>query len=695
MSVDLYQKINESHLKRDAFLYVRQSSLRQVFENTESTKRQYALRERGIALGWPIERIHVIDDDLGKSGAHSTNRSGFQRLVTEVALGNAGIILGLEVSRLARNSTDWHRLIELAALAGTLILDEDGIYDPSHFNDRMLLGLKGTMSEAELHVLKARLQGGIRNKARRGELEIPLPIGFIYHENGNVVLDPDQRIQDSIQLIFDSFAQLGSAMAIVNKFSKESLLFPRRIRRGIGKGDVVWGPLEHSRTIQILHNPRYAGAFVYGRTRTGRTTDLRPTTLKVKRENWQVLIQQAHVGYISWDVFERNQIKLSNNALGFSALRGSVAQKGPALLQGRIICGICGERIRVRYNVVGEDRAEPYYTCTEASVRKAGKVCQSVRGVSIDAAISTLVQETLSPAAVHVAFAVQQEIKQRIEQTKALRQKHFEHVQYEAELARRRYLKVDPDNRLVADTLEADWNEKLRIVHQVQQEHDQQRKTDQQTDLCNDPDHLMSVVNDFTCVWNNPDVPALERKRIIAYLIEDVTLIKNDQIELHVRFRGGKTQHLMIPRPVPMALVRKTKPEVIKALEHLLDTCNDRQAALKLNEMGYTNWRNESFTFKKVRHLRREYNLKSRFERLREQGFLTAYEMAQKLGVSAATVHTYGREGLIKKQLYGNDKWSLYEAFPDDTIFQKGEPGRRRSKPAQFITVQPTTQDAI
>jgi DNA invertase Pin-like site-specific DNA recombinase len=266
MSIETSQKITATHLKRDAFLYIRQSSLCQVFENTESTKRQYALRERAVALGWPIERIHIIDSDLGQSGAHASNRDGFQELVTEVALGKAGIVLGLEVSRLARNNTDWHRLLELAALAGTLILDEDGIYDPSHFNDRLLLGLKGAMSEAELHVLKARLQGGIRNKARRGELELPLPIGLVYQEDSSVQLDPDQQIQNSIRFIFDTFTQAGSAMAVIKRFNAEKLLFPRRIRRGIGKGDLQWGAPCHSRVLQILHNPRYAGTFVYGRT---------------------------------------------------------------------------------------------------------------------------------------------------------------------------------------------------------------------------------------------------------------------------------------------------------------------------------------------------------------------------------------------------------------------------------------------
>lgn len=244
MSADRLQKISADHLRRDAFLYVRQSSLRQVLENTESTKRQYALRDRAVSLGWPIERIQVIDADLGLSGASAQDRDGFKRLVGEVANGHAGIVLGLEVSRLARNNADWHHLLELAAMTQTLILDEDGIYDPGYFNDRLLLGLKGAMSEAELHVLKARLQGGIRNKARRGELELPLPIGLLYHPDGSVVLDPDQSIRSAIELLFDTFHQTTSASTTVKRFHREGWLFPRRVRRGVGKGDVLWGQLD-------------------------------------------------------------------------------------------------------------------------------------------------------------------------------------------------------------------------------------------------------------------------------------------------------------------------------------------------------------------------------------------------------------------------------------------------------------------
>lgn len=306
MPLDSALKVGADHLRRDAFLYVRQSSLRQVFENTESTKRQYALRERAVALGWPIERVHVIDSDLGLSGAQARDRDGFQHLVTEVALGHAGIVLGLEVSRLARNNADWHRLLELASMSSTLILDEDGVYDPASFNDRLLLGLKGTMSEAELHILKSRLQGGILNKARRGELELPLPVGLVYDGAGRVVLDPDRQVRDSVAMLFSVFRELGSASAVVRRLQIQEVMFPRRVRRGIGKGDLLWGALDVSRALQILHNPRYAGAFAYGRSRIAYNAQLRPVQRQVKQQDWPVLIRDAHEGYIDWPEFERN-----------------------------------------------------------------------------------------------------------------------------------------------------------------------------------------------------------------------------------------------------------------------------------------------------------------------------------------------------------------------------------------------------
>jgi len=348
------QKVTSDHLRRKAYLYVRQSTLKQVIENTESTKRQYAIRDRAIALGWPIEQIEVIDSDLGQSGANADDREGFKKLVTEVGMGNAGIVIGLEVSRLARNNMDWHRLLEICALSGTLILDEDGLYDPGHFNDRLLLGLKGTMSEAELHILKGRLHGGILAKAKRGELRVPLPVGFIYDATDKVIIDPDKQVQKSIHLFFDTFNQVGSASGTVKYFRRNGLKFPRKLLKGPNKGDVVWGDLVFARALAMLHNPRYAGAFFYGRTRVSKFSDGKTKHKKFPRDQWHVLLRDKHEGYICWDKHEENILCLHENAQANGADRKKgPPREGPALLQGIVICGICGSRMTIRYHTRG------------------------------------------------------------------------------------------------------------------------------------------------------------------------------------------------------------------------------------------------------------------------------------------------------------------------------------------------------
>ena len=696
MFTDNAQKVQADHLRRDAFLYVRQSSLRQVFENTESTKRQYALRERAVALGWPLERIHTIDSDLGISGASAEHRDGFQHLVSEVALGHAGIVLGLEVSRLARNSADWHRLLELAALSQTLILDEDGVYDPSHFNDRLLLGLKGTMSEAELHVLKARLQGGIRNKARRGELEIAPPIGLVYDASGAIVLDPDQQIQATVRMVFETFRQTHSACSVVRRFAREGLTFPRRIRRGIGKGDVLWGKLDHSCVLRLLHNPRYAGAFVYGRHRAvpAAVGSRKMRVLRVARENWQVLIPDAHPGYIGWDEFERNQVTLKQNVGGFEpGTRGIVPREGPALLQGRVLCGICGARMRIRYQEIAAGIV-PYYQCSEQVVRHAGKMCQSIRGTDIDRAVGELLLETVAPAALEVALAVQGEIAARIEEADALRRKELERARYEAELARRRYLKVDPDNRLVADTLEADWNERLRRLDALQQQHEEQRNADQGLLSEEARARIRALSADFPRVWNDPRTATVERKRMVALLLEDVTLVKAERIAVHVRFRGGRTASLTVERRQPIALVRKTRPEVIAKLDQLLENGSDREVSAQLNALGYRNWKGEPFTPKRVRYARLIYGLKSRFDRLRARGFLTAPEVARQLGVCISQVHILGREGVLRKQRYDTGQRCLYEPLHGARLV-KGVGGRYRPRRPRLIPAPSSTREAV
>src|SRR5437867_1215861 len=674
-------KVTQQHLERDAYLYVRQSTPRQVLENTESTQRQYALRDRALALGWPLERIHVLDCDLGKSGSRSAGRDGFQKLVSEVALGKAGIVMGLEVSRLARNSADWHRLIELCSLAGTLILDEDGIYDPANFNDRLLLGLKGTMSEAELHFLKARMRGGMINKARRGELEMRPPVGLVYRDDGVLVLDPDAEVQAAMRLVFETFDRTGSAMETSKMLHEQDLQLPRRIRKGLNKGELHWVRAAHPRILQVLHNPRYAGAFVYGRVRTRRLPDGKHSTTKVPRSEWQFVIPGIHAGYITWEQFEANQKRLAENALGFGGVRkAGPAREGPALLQGRVICGICGERMGVHYNVAYQ-QVVPTYVCQEASVRTAEKVCQRVPGSVVDQAISNLLLELMQPMTLEIALAVQQEVEGRITETDALRRKHVERAQYEAELARRRYMNVDPDRRFVADSLEAEWNNKLRSLTEAQEQYEKQTQKQRLLIDSQTKQQLLSLAADFPRIWNDPCVEPRERKRILRLLIEDVTLINGEMIQVHVRLRGGATRTLTLTKPLPIAQIRKTKPEVVAEIDGLLDQYCDREVAEILNRRGRRTWQNEPFSLKKIAHIREAFKLKSRYSRLRARGLLTAKEMSVRHGVTFTTINNWGRQGLLRKYRYDNDRRCLYEPLDDDVII-KGHGGRGAKQPS-------------
>ena len=374
MSTDTSGKVTAARLRRDAYLYIRQSTLYQVANNTESTARQYDLRGRAVALGWPADRIHVIDIDQGHSGASSADREGFQHLVAEVSLGRAGIILGLECSRLARNNADWHRLLQICAHNDTLILDEDGLYDPTSFNDRLLLGMKGQLSEAELHFLRARLRGGILAKARRGELRLPLPIGLAYDSRGETVLDPDGGVRQAISLLFDTFTATGSAFAVVRAFRQAQLTFPARHRGGPRAGELYFRTLTHDQVLKILHNPCYAGAYCYGRARHITDLDGHHHTLIKPAEDWTVLLPDHHPGYITWPRYQANlQVLAANAAARGDNRTAGPAREGPALLQGLIVCGRCGRRMTVRYHTRADSTIVPDYVCQNDGISNAGR----------------------------------------------------------------------------------------------------------------------------------------------------------------------------------------------------------------------------------------------------------------------------------------------------------------------------------
>jgi DNA invertase Pin-like site-specific DNA recombinase len=662
VTTDTHQKVTPRHLRRNVYLYVRQSTLRQVFENTESTARQYALRQRAVALGWSQDQVIVIDSDQGQSGASAAGRDGFQRLVADVGLGRAGLVMGLEVSRLARNSTDWHRLLEICALTDTLILDEDGLYDPAHFNDRLLLGLKGTMSEAELHVLRARLQGGILNKARRGELETPLPIGFVYGADGQVRLEPDQQVQGTLRLFFETFRRTGSAMATVKAFRQQRLKFPRRARSGPLQGEVLWDALEHSRALEVLHNPRYAGAFFFGRTRQRRSPAGGGRFETLPREEWIALVPGAHAGYIAWDEYEENQRRLRENSQAQGAeRRKSPPREGPALLQGLVLCGVCGERMTVRYRQ-GHGRLWPEYVCQKKAIRHAEPLCQMLAGASVDDAVGRLLVEAVTPMALEVALSVQQELQVRWEETDRLRRQQVERARYEADLARRRYMQVDPDNRLVADELEAEWNRRLRAVTEAQEEYERQRHADRAALDEEQRRRIMALATDFPRLWQSAGTPDRERKRMVRLLLEDVTLVKGTPITVHVRFRGGATRTLTLPPPLPAWALRKTSPEVVAEVDRLLDDYTEAQIARILTERGFRSGTGKAVNPMMVSRVRQRYGLRPRYQRLRERGLLTLAEAARALRISPATLKVWRGAGLLRAHRYDDKPCYLFEA---------------------------------
>jgi DNA invertase Pin-like site-specific DNA recombinase len=654
-------QITPRHLQRLACLYVRQSTLQQVFTNTESTARQYALQERAVALGWSADRIRVIDQDLGHSGASAADRVGFQRLVTEVGLGKVGLVLGLEVSRLARSSSDWHHLLEICALTGTLILDEDGLYDPATFNDRLLLGLKGTMSEAELYVLRARLQGGILSKARRAALKVPLPIGFCYAEDDRVMLDPDRQVQDTIHFLFRTFRRTGSAFATVRAFRQEQVPFPRRIRRGPHQGELVWNDLQHQDVLRMLHNPCYAGAFVFGRTRTTKTADGKTHIASVSRDQWQVVVRDAHVGYIAWDEYEAHLAQLAVNSQAYAPQRLHPPREGPALLQGVVLCGRCGERMTVRYHQRGGKRIVPDYLCQRASIAQGDTPCQRIPGRDLDAAIAALLMELVTPQMVEQTLAIHDELATRAADAARLRQLQVQRAQYDADLAQRRYLRVDPDNRLVADVLEAEWNAKLRSLAAAQEAAEHQRQQDERYLTAQDREVMLDLPQQFARFWHDLKTPDRERKRIVRLMIEDVTVHKDAVIVAHIRFKGGALHTLRVPVPPPFRQSRLTAPDTLAALDRLLEAHTDAEVADHLNAEGYRTFVGLPFTAMHVSQLRRTHGLKSRFTRLRDAGWLSAEELGLCLGVTAQTIWQWYRRGWIAGARYNDRGTCLFD----------------------------------
>jgi DNA invertase Pin-like site-specific DNA recombinase len=677
-------KVTAAHLSRPALLYVRQSSLKQVIHNTESALRQYDLRGRAIALGWAADQVTVIDIDQGHSGASAADREGFQHLVAEVSLGRAGIVLGLECSRLARNSADWHQLLELCGLTGTLICDEDGLYDPRDFNDRLVLGMKGQISEAELHFIRARLRGGQLSKARRGELIMPLPVGLVHDAARHVVLDPDTAIQGAVRHLFTTFEATGSATAVVKAFRAEGLTFPWRHRAGPRKGELDWKPLAHHIVLRILHNPRYAGAFTYGRRRDQVLPGGKHASIKLPRQEWISFIPGAHPGYITLDQYEANVARLAANAPAHGPDRAAgPPREGNALLQGIIICGKCGTRMTVRYHRRrGTDW--PDYMCQRDGIENARPICAAIPGRTLDEHVGQLLIATLTPLAAEAALTVTAELEQRAAEADAIRAAHVERARYHADLARRRYLAVDPANRLVADALEADWNTTLRALADAQAAYDKARE--QQTGALTPAQktRIAQLVTDLPAIWNDPATPTRERKRIARLLLTDVTATRTtDTITAHVRLPGGQHHTLTLPVPKTGPEARKTPPEILTTINDLLDQHTSGEIAAILNDRGLHSGTGEVFSRLIVDHIIRAYRIPTRRHRLRSQGLLTLAETAATHGVHPHTIKAWRRAGIVSAQRYNDKGEYLYHPPDPDNPPNRPKIGRRPKNPDQ------------
>ena len=532
--------------------------------------------------------------------------------------------------------------------------------------------LSATAAEGEsvLLVLKARLRGGLLNKARRGEYRCPLPTGLMYDETGNVVLDPDTQVRETIAYFFETFSRVGSACQTVKVFRREGLLFPSRLHNDTT--EVVFRPLTTWTALRTLNNPRYAGVYAYGRRRYRRTAAGQKIDALRQSSDWIACIPNAHPGYITWDQYQENLRILESNGRSYGAARVSPPREGSALLQGRAVCGVCGQHFRVQYKYKARrGQLESWYVCDRASGAKDAPYCQSIAGRPVDEAVGRRVAERMTPAAVELALEIRSEIEARQEEADQLRCRAMERAQVEADLAERRFMRVDPNNRLVADTLEADWNNKLRALAKAREEREQARREDQFVLDEAVRDRLRTLTTDFQRLWADPTTSNRERKRMLAHVIEDVTLIKlpgEGITRIHVRFKGGKTETLMTLNPKSSAQQIKTPPKIVELVDQLLDHHVYSKIAAILNERGFRPGGSarpgrgaDGFTAKRVAYLMHTYGLCSRYDRLRKRGMLNRKEMAERLGIHELTVERWAKYGIIKAHLYNDNGWQLYE----------------------------------
>lgn len=651
MAMSDSQKIQPTHLARGACVYVRQSTENQVQCNRESTSRQYQLSRRAEQLGWSRDQIRIIDEDLAHSGSGVVARQGFIQMTQEVALGQVGLILCLEASRLARNNAEWYRLLDLCGVTNTLIGDADGLYHPGLFNDRLLLGLKGTMAEAELHVLRARLDGGIRNKAKRGELRRGLPVGLVWGEaDAEVRFHPDQAVAGAIGSVFGKFAELGSARQVWLWFKSEGLKFPHATPRG----EIRWVVPTYTGILGVLNNPAYAGAYAYGKSRCEQYLDengtLRKRIRQLPREQWAVLIRDHHPGYIDWATFEMNQDRLARNAPPAALQADSALREGSALLQGLARCGKCGRRLRVYYQ--GRNLTPGYYCANREAVNGRGLWCMRVGGSKIDRAVAEAFLEAVAPAGLEAAIEAQS--LQDAERQGALTQFRLqvEGVRYEARRAERRYHAVEPENRLVARTLEAEWENKLKELEAIEAQLARKEQEQRFEPTGAQRERIRELGGDLLQVWDASTTTDRDRKELLQCLLEDVTVSLPDgggNARVVLRWKTGAASELEVQWKIPRVAPIRTAEDTIELVRRLAAHHPDAIIAGVLNRQGKHTATGERFTASRVGNLRRHWKIPAYRAHATdpEAELLTVQGAADKLGVAASTLLRWLADGFI------------------------------------------------
>jgi excisionase family DNA binding protein len=659
--------ITRRHLDRLAVVYVRQSTLMQVREHTESTARQYALAEEAARLGWPASSIVTIDTDLGLSGRSGSGRTGFKEVVSRVCLGEVGAIFGLEISRFARSSADLQRLLEFCSLSDTLIVDADGIYDLRNFNDRLLLGLKGTMSEAELHILAGRLQESKRAAARRGALRFPLPVGYVFDEAGHTVLDPHDEIRAAVADVFAAFAATGSAYGVVGRFQGRP--FPRRAYGGAWAGEIRWGCLTHGRVRGLLSNPAYTGAYVFGRYHSCRVVDpdghIRTRTVERPQSEWPVFIQGHHPAYIPWETFLANDQRLAAN----NTQRGArPPREGTALLQGIVLCGSCGRAMQILYSSTGK----AMYDCSHArSDHTNTPGCRSIIAAIVDAAVAQRLLAVVTPTEIAVALAAADEVvDRRARSTRAL-ELRLERARYDAARAERAFHHCEPENRLVARSLEHRWEDMLKGLTDAEAALATAQAT--ATPLPPRAD-LEALAADLPRLWNASTTSSKDRKRFLRTVVSDVTLISapsRDEVRVGIRWRSGATDEVLVGRPAPASIARRTPTGAIEFVTRHRDM-HDGGLAIALNDAGFKTGTGQSFNVAAVRWLRFAYRILSPLQPTLAPGELTITDVATRLGITESAVYYWVAEGQLEARRDRRGRWCVpFSADVEETCRQR------------------------